>query len=89
MGAFGIRYPREVGGAEAGCTCFCIMCEELARVSMSLAAFTAMQCLMSTNSLFKYGNEAIMENWFRPAMRGEKVGAFCLTEPDAGSEGLN
>jgi len=89
MGAYGIRYPKEVGGANGGCTMFCIMCEELARVSMSVAAFTAMQCLMSTNFLFKFGNEEIMENYFKPALRGELVGAFCLTEPDAGSDLAN
>jgi alkylation response protein AidB-like acyl-CoA dehydrogenase len=86
MGAFSIRYPRDVGGADAGTTIFCIMCEELARVSMSVAAFTAMQCLMSTNFLFKYGNEEIREKYFLPAMRGELVGAFSMTEPDAGTD---
>jgi alkylation response protein AidB-like acyl-CoA dehydrogenase len=89
MGAFGIRYPREAGCAEAGTTMYCIMCEELARVSMSVAAFTAMQSLMSTNFLYYYGTDELRENYFQPAMRGEKVGAFCLTEPDAGSDLAN
>jgi alkylation response protein AidB-like acyl-CoA dehydrogenase len=89
MGAYRIRYPREYGGADAGCTMFCIMVEELARVSMSVAAFTAMQCLMSTNFLCHYGTDELREKYFQPAMRGEKVGAFCLTEPDAGSDLAN
>ncbi|WP_455391856.1 acyl-CoA dehydrogenase family protein [[Eubacterium] cellulosolvens] len=89
MGAFGIRYPKEAGCAGGGCTMFCIMCEELARVSMSVAAFTAMQCLMSTNFLFYHGSDELRERYFQPAMRGEKVGAFCLTEPDAGSDLAN
>lgn len=89
MDAFRIRYPKEAGCADAGCTMFCIMCEELARVSMSVAAFTAMQCLMSTNFLFKYGTDELRKKYFQPAMRGEKVGAFCLTEPDAGSDLAN
>lgn len=89
MGTYGIRYPKEAGGADAGCTIFCIMCEELARVSMSVAAFTAMQCLMSTNFLYKFGTDELREKYFHPAMRGEKVGAFCLTEPDAGSDLTN
>ncbi len=86
MGAYGIRYPEEVGGANAGCTMFCIMCEELARVSMSVAAFTAMQCLMSTDFLFNHGTEEIKKNYLKPALRGKLVGAFSLTEPDAGSD---
>ena len=89
MGAYRIRYPKEVGCADAGCTMFCIMCEELARVSMSVAAFTAMQCLMATNFLCHYGTDELREKYFQPAMRGEKVGSFCLTEPDAGSDLAN
>jgi alkylation response protein AidB-like acyl-CoA dehydrogenase len=89
METFRIRYPKEVGGADAGCTMFCIMVEELARVSMSVAAFTAMQCLMSTNFLCQYGTDELREKYYQPAMRGEKVGAFCLTEPDAGSDLTN
>ena len=57
LGAYGIRYPREYGGADGNNTMFCIMCEELARGSMAVAAFTAMQCLMGTNFIFKYGTK--------------------------------
>jgi len=53
---------------------------------MSLAAITAMQCLMGTNFLFHYGTEEMREKYFLPAMRGEKIPCFCLTEPEAGSD---
>ena len=86
LGCFSIRYPMEVGGAAANNTHFCIMCEELARGSMSVAAFTAMQCLMGTDFLFKYGNEELRQKYFMPAMRGEKVAAFCLIEPGGGTD---
>jgi len=86
MGCYSIRYPKEVGGAAGNNTQFCMMCEELARGSMSVAAFTAMQCLMGTDFLFKYGNEELRRNYFMPAMMGEKVAAFCLTEPGGGTD---
>ena len=86
MGVFGIRYPKDRGGAGGNNTLYCIICEELARGLMSVAAVTAMQCLMGTNFLFHFGTEALHEQYFHPAMRGEKVACFCLTEPEAGSD---
>jgi len=86
MGVFGIRYPRGKGGAGGNTTLYCIICEELARGLMSLASITAMQCLMGTNFLFHYGTDQMREAYFLPAMRGEKIGCFCMTEPEAGSD---
>lgn len=85
-GAYGIRYPASVGGAGGTTTQFCIMVEELARGSMSVAAFTAMQCLMGTNFLFEYGTPEQHERLFKPAIRGEKVASFALTEADAATD---
>ena len=86
MGVFGIRYPRGKGGAGGNTTLYCIICEELARGLMSLASITAMQCLMGTNFLFHYGSPEMHAAFFLPAMRGEKIGCFCMTEPEAGSD---
>jgi alkylation response protein AidB-like acyl-CoA dehydrogenase len=85
-GAFGIRYPRSIGGAGGTTSQFCIMVEELARGSMSVAAFTAMQCLMGTNFLFEYGTPEQHERLLKPAIRGEKVASFALTEADAATD---
>ncbi len=85
-GAYGIRYPRSVGGAGGNTVQFCTMVEELARGSLSVAAFTAMQCLMGTNFLFEYGNPDQHERLFKPAIRGEKVASFALTEADAATD---
>jgi alkylation response protein AidB-like acyl-CoA dehydrogenase len=85
-GAFGIRYPRSVGGAGGNTAQFCIMVEELARGSMSVAAFTAMQCLMGTNFLFECGTPEQHERLLKPALRGEKVASFALTEADAATD---
>lgn len=86
MGVFGIRYPKNKGGSGGNTTLYCIICEELARGLVSVAAVTAMQSLMGTNFLFHYGTDELRENYFLPAMKGEKVACFCLTEPEAGSD---
>ncbi|MFH1629177.1 MAG: acyl-CoA dehydrogenase family protein [Pseudomonadota bacterium] len=86
MGVFGIRYPKNKGGAGGNTTLYCIICEELARGLMSMAAVTGMQCLMGTNFLFHFGTDELREKYFLPAMRAEKIACFCLTEPEAGSD---
>ena len=86
MGVFGIRYPKNKGGSGGNHTLYCIICEELARGLMSVAAVTAMQSLMGTNFLFHFGTDDMHEKYFLPAMRGEKIACFCLTEPEAGSD---
>jgi len=86
MGVLGIRYPKKVGGSGGNTTLYCIAMEELARGLLSLAAVTAMQCLMATNGLYLYGTKEMHEEYLRPALTGEKIGAFQLTEPEAGSD---
>ena len=53
---------------------------------LSVAAFTAMQCLMGTNFLFEYGTPDQHERLLKPAIRGEKVASFALTEADAATD---
>jgi alkylation response protein AidB-like acyl-CoA dehydrogenase len=65
---------------------YCLFAEELARGSMSLAALAAMQGLMGTHFVWKYGSEALRQRYLVPALRGEKVATFALTEPGAGSD---
>ena len=86
LGYYGLRYPPDVGGAGAGTVMFCTMCEELARGSMSIAAITAMQCLMGTDFIFRYGNDRHRDELLLPAIRGEKIAAFALTEPGSGTD---
>lgn len=86
MGILGIRYPKKVGGSGGNTTLYCIAMQELARGLMSLAATVAMQCLMATNGLYLYGTKEMHKKFLRPALKGEKIGAFQLTEPDAGSD---
>ena len=53
---------------------------------MSLAGCVTMQSLMGTKFLQMLGNADISERLFAPALRGEKIGAICMTEPNAGSD---
>jgi len=86
MGLFGMRYPEDVGGSGMGLTEFCLALEEIARGSMSLAACVAMQSLMGTKFLHMLGNPDIIDRLFKPALRGARIGAICMTEPNAGSD---
>ncbi|MFY9317079.1 MAG: acyl-CoA dehydrogenase family protein [Burkholderiales bacterium] len=86
MGLYGMRYPEDVGGSGMQLTEFCLALEEIARGSMSLAGCAAMQSLMGTKFLHMLGNADILERLFKPALRGEKIGAICMTEPNAGSD---
>ncbi|HKW92714.1 MAG TPA: acyl-CoA dehydrogenase family protein [Methylomirabilota bacterium] len=86
LGYFGLRYPERYGGSDADMVTFCLLAEELGRGSMSLAAASMMQALMGTHFVFKYGSEEQRQRYLVPALRGEKIGTFALTEPGAGSD---
>lgn len=86
LGFFGLRYPEEAGGSGLGLIEFALALEEIARGSMSLAGAAAMQSLMGTKFLHMLGDAAIIERLFKPALKGEKIGAICMTEPGAGSD---
>jgi butyryl-CoA dehydrogenase len=86
LGLFGMRYPEEVGGSGMQLTEFCLALEEIARGSMSLAGCAAMQSLMGTKFLHMLGNADVLERLFKPALKGERIGAICMTEPNAGSD---
>ena len=86
QGWLGLRYPEQYGGADADMTTYCLFAEELARGSLSLAAAAAMQSLMGTYFVYKYGSEALRARYLTPALRGDLVATFALTEPDAGSD---
>lgn len=86
VGLFGMRYPEADGGAGMRLTEFCLALQEVARGSLSLAGAAAMQSLMGTKFLQLLGTEDIKARLFRPALQGRKIGAICMTEPNAGSD---
>jgi butyryl-CoA dehydrogenase len=86
LGYLGLRYPERFGGADADMVTYCLFAEELARGSMSLAAACVMQSLMGTYFVYRYGSDALRDRYLVPALRGDLVATFALTEPNAGSD---
>jgi len=85
-GYFGLRYPESVGGMEADFLTYCLMIEELAAGSLALASIVAMQTLMGTDLVFRFGTDEHRARLIEPALRGEKIGTIAMTEPDFGSD---
>lgn len=88
LGHLGVMYPEDVGGSGLSnpYTCFTVLCEELARGSMGFAAGVCMQGSTATHTLHQWGNDKLKDLYLKPALRGEKIGAFAITEPNAGSD---
>jgi alkylation response protein AidB-like acyl-CoA dehydrogenase len=89
LGWLGLRYPEKYGGADADMTTYCLFAEELARGSLSVAAAACMQSLMGTHFIHAYGDESLRERYLVPALRGELIATFAMTEPNAGSDVAN
>jgi alkylation response protein AidB-like acyl-CoA dehydrogenase len=89
LGYLGLRYPEQYGGADANMVTYCLFAEELARGSLSVAAAAAMQSLMGTYFIYKYGSEPLRRRYLVPALRGDLIATFALTEPNAGSDVAN
>jgi alkylation response protein AidB-like acyl-CoA dehydrogenase len=89
LGYLGLRYPEAYGGADADTVTYCLFAEELARGSLAVAAAAAMQSLWGTYFIYKYGSEELRRRYLMPALRGETVATFALTEPNAGSDIAN
>ncbi len=87
MGYFGIMIPEEFGGMGLGCFEYCLVTEELARGWMSVASLIARGNGLIGSS--RNMNAAQREQWLRRMARGEFLGAFSLSEPNAGSDVAN
>jgi len=85
-GYLGLRYPETVGGMGGEFISFCLMVEQLARGSLSLASAVSMQALMGTDFVYRFGTEDHKQRLLEPALRGEKIGTIAMTEPDFGSD---
>jgi len=86
LGFFGLRYQESLGGVAMDMMSYCLAIAEIARGSLSLAAAAAMQSLMGTHFLHMFGGDDIRDRLLVPAIRGEKLGTICITEPNAGSD---
>ena len=89
LGWLGLRYPEKYGGGDGDMTTYCLFAEEFARGSLSVAAAACMQSLMGTHFIHAYGDESLRERYLVPALRGELIATFAMTEPNAGSDVAN
>jgi len=89
MGALGFlcpRYPVELGGGGGDKITECIMAEELNKINAGIAASLMVQGGLSTQPIYRFGSEEQKQRFLVPAIKGEKIAAFALTEPDSGSD---
>jgi alkylation response protein AidB-like acyl-CoA dehydrogenase len=86
LGFLGILVPEEYGGAGMGYVEYALIINELAQVDPSVGLGVAAHNSLCTNHIFKFGSEEQRRRWVVPLARGEKIGAWSLTEPGAGSD---
>ncbi|MGH9084798.1 MAG: acyl-CoA dehydrogenase family protein [Acidimicrobiales bacterium] len=86
LGLFGIPFPEEYGGGGGDLTMLCIAIEELARVDHSMAITLEAGVGLGANPIHRYGTEAQKQTWLPDLCAGRALGAFGLTEPEAGSD---
>ena len=86
MGLMGIPYPKEYGGAGLDVISYAIAVEELARVDGGTGVILSAHVSLGSWPIFAYGTEEQKQKYLVPLARGEKIGAFGLTEPNAGSD---
>ncbi|MBM2831126.1 MAG: acyl-CoA dehydrogenase [Dehalococcoidia bacterium] len=80
------KYPAELGGGGLGKMGDCILVEEVARVCVGISAALIIQSGLATAAMFAHGREEQKKKYLMPAITGKKIGAFGLTEANAGSD---
>jgi alkylation response protein AidB-like acyl-CoA dehydrogenase len=86
LGYFGIQTPHELDGAGMDTVTYCIIIEEISRACSGLGLCVTVHNSVCVYPLLAFGNDEQKKKWVPPLARGEKIGAFCLTEPNIGSD---
>ncbi|HZP47547.1 MAG TPA: acyl-CoA dehydrogenase [Vicinamibacterales bacterium] len=86
LGLLGIQFPEQYGGAAMSAIDYCICIEEIARVDPAVALSVAAHNGLCASHIFLFGTEAQRQRYLAPLARGEKVGAWGLTESTSGSD---
>ena len=86
MGLLGLIFPKKYGGAELGYIYYAIAVEEISRVCGSHGITVASHNSLCSNHIYIAGTEEQKEKFLTPLAKGEKLGAWGLTEPNAGSD---
>src|ERR687890_212257 len=85
-GLMGLCVPEEYGGAGADFVSYCLLLEEVSRADAGLGATLAVHTSAGTLPIVAFGTEEQKARWVPPLARGERIGCFCLTEPETGSD---
>ncbi len=86
LGYLGVGIPEQYGGSGGGMVMRCLLIEEIARVNCGFAAALLAHVGLATIPIWKFGTDDQKRTYLAPALRGEKLGAFALSEPNAGSD---
>ncbi len=86
LGYFGIQAPRELGGAGLDTISYAITIEEVSRVSAAMGLCLSVHNSVALFPILAFGSPEQRQRWVPALAKGEKIGAFCLTEPNAGSD---
>lgn len=86
MGIMGVNYPEEYGGMGLDTVCYAIAVEEISRACGSTGITVAAHNSLAIAPIYLFGTEEQKRKYVPPLARGEKLGAFGLTEPEAGSD---
>jgi short-chain 2-methylacyl-CoA dehydrogenase len=89
LGWMGIPFPEEVGGAGGTSLQYAIAVEELTRVDSSVAITLCAHTSLGTQPIYLFGSDEQQQEWLPRLCSGEILGAFGLTEPEAGSDAGN
>jgi len=86
MGIMGMAVPPEYGGSGADAISYAIAVEELSKIDPSVGVAVSVHNSLGCDPIVKFGTEEQKKKWLPGLASGKKIGCFCLTEPDAGSD---
>ncbi|HEY7831722.1 MAG TPA: acyl-CoA dehydrogenase family protein [Solirubrobacteraceae bacterium] len=89
LGLMGIPFPQEYGGGGGDTLAYALAVEELTRVDSSVAITLCAHTSLGTQPIYLFGSEQQKQEWMPRLCSGERLGAFGLTEPEAGSDAGN
>lgn len=89
LGFMGIAIPEEYGGAGADYRCYVLAIEEISKACASTGVIVSVNNSLVCDPLLTFGSEEQKRRYLTPLAKGEKLGCFALTEPNAGSDASN
>ena len=86
LGLMGVMVPEDLGGSGMDSLSYVLIIEEISRVDASLGVILSVNNSLYCHPITRFGTPEQKRKYVEPFARGEKIGCYCLTEPDAGSD---